>query len=71
MFKHYGKKGHQPDTYHEYGYSTETPRQDHAPADDVFGDEEGAQVRQQFPGQPPNTRQTLPLTVPPRSTTGP
>lgn len=47
MFKHDGKKGHRPDTYHEYGYSTETPRhEDPRPADDVFGDEEGAQVRQ-------------------------
>lgn len=46
MFNHDRKKGSPPDTYNEYGYSTETPRHDvHPPADDVFGDEEGAQVR--------------------------
>lgn len=45
MFDHDKKKGHQPDTYHEYGYSTGTPPQEnYAPADDVFGNEEGAQV---------------------------
>lgn len=41
----YRKKGLQPDTYNEYGYSTGTPPQENQPpADDVFGNEEGAQV---------------------------
>lgn len=45
MFDHDKKKGQQPDTYHEYGYSTGTPPQEsYTPADDVFGNEEGAQV---------------------------
>lgn len=45
MFDHDKKKGHQPDTYQEYGYSTGTPPQEnYTPADDVFGNEEGAQV---------------------------
>lgn len=43
MLDHDRKKGHQPDTYHEYGYSTGTPPREN-PADDVFGNEEGAQV---------------------------
>lgn len=45
MFDRDRKIGTQPDAYHEYGYSTGTPPQgNHVPADDVFGDEEGAQV---------------------------
>lgn len=45
MFDRDRKKSHQADTYQEYGYSTGSPPQEnHAPADEVFGDEEGAQV---------------------------
>ncbi|KAG6359769.1 hypothetical protein INS49_010821 [Diaporthe citri] len=45
MFDHDKKKGQQPGIYHEYGYSTGSPPQaNYAPTDDVFGDEEGAQI---------------------------
>lgn len=58
MFDHDRKKGQQPDAYHEYGYSTGTPPQEnHGPADDVFGDEEGAQVT-----RTPSQHQELSLT---------
>ncbi|KAI3395784.1 hypothetical protein diail_867 [Diaporthe ilicicola] len=45
MLDHDRRKGYQPDNYQEYGLSAEAPPQEqYAPADDVFGNEDGAQI---------------------------